>query len=274
MARRAPQRRVAAVAGSLSLAVEAEVLRLGDEHVVDEDRGVPRHPESLRELRAAVVFRDETDLVAELPRDALGQQTCRVGEVSRVGPADEGDRGPGSGRRGRRAGGRERREVSRQDVVGDRRRDGVAVASRRGRLGLRGLEKQASEAMVEIDPGGRQPNGGEKAAPGAKGFLFRGEKARGSSMVPGTATFPLREGLGAGSAPARSPGTPPLFPRPRPGKSRPEPCSGLHRPRERVFHLSQFENIRRSVSREDDRFMRVLWRAYRDDIPRTGGGRQ
>src|SRR5439155_16164290 len=61
---RALERRIPPALLLLALAVEAEVVRGGDEDVVDEDRRIAGHTEPLRELRVAVVLGDEARLAA------------------------------------------------------------------------------------------------------------------------------------------------------------------------------------------------------------------
>ena len=90
-----------------SLGDEAEVPRACDEHVVDEDRRIAGDAESVGERRGSEVFADEARLPRVFRHDLLHQQTCRIGEVSGVGPADECHR---DRRRGRRGKGRRRRE--------------------------------------------------------------------------------------------------------------------------------------------------------------------
>ena len=90
VARRALERRVAAVALALALAVEAEVLRRRDQHVVHEDRRVARHAEAPRQLRVAVVLDHEARLAAELlrprsvPADLLDRRGFRCTASARA----------------------------------------------------------------------------------------------------------------------------------------------------------------------------------------------
>ena len=87
---RALDRRVAARPAPFALAVEAEVLRRRHQDVVDEDRGISRHPEALRQLRVAVVLRDEARLAAELldrrsvPADLPGPRGFRCKASARA----------------------------------------------------------------------------------------------------------------------------------------------------------------------------------------------
>ena len=153
LARRARERRIAAAAVvALAAAVEAEVLGRRHQDVVDEDGGVSLDAETRRERGGAVVLHHEADLAAELFCHALSQQTCRIGEVSRVGPAHQGDGDRGLLRRRRgAAGGFEGGEVARQHVAGERRGD-RGVAGRRARrvVGLRYLEEEPADAVVDL----------------------------------------------------------------------------------------------------------------------------
>jgi hypothetical protein len=83
------ERRVPAVFLSFAAAVETEIARRGDENVIDEDGRISFDAESLGELRLTIVLDDETRFAVELLDDALSQQTCRIGDVSRVRPSHE-----------------------------------------------------------------------------------------------------------------------------------------------------------------------------------------
>ena len=76
-------------AGAFDFAEVAEFARGGNEDVVNEDGGVAFDAKFIGELGGSEVFRDERDLAGVFGGDILDQQTCWVGDISSVGPADE-----------------------------------------------------------------------------------------------------------------------------------------------------------------------------------------
>src|SRR6185369_3173022 len=89
----------------------------------------------------------EPDLATELLRDTLSQQTCWIGDVSRVGPAHQGDRGARRGRSRCALRRLDRGEVARQHLPDD----GGSNRGRRGSLEvrLRGLGVELSDGMID-----------------------------------------------------------------------------------------------------------------------------
>jgi len=78
-------------AGAFLFAEISEIAGDRDENVVDEDSGISFDAVAVGEFGAAEVFADERDSARILRCDFLDQQTCRVGDVSGVGPADKSD---------------------------------------------------------------------------------------------------------------------------------------------------------------------------------------
>ena len=78
-------------AGAFHFSEVSEIARDGDQDVVDEDGGISFDAVAVGEFGAAEVFTDKGDAAGILRCDFLHQQTCRVGDVSSVGPADQGD---------------------------------------------------------------------------------------------------------------------------------------------------------------------------------------
>ena len=194
---RALERRVAAAASRLALAVEAEVVGRRDQDVVDEDRRVARHAEALRELRVAVVLRDEARLAAELRDDALCQQTCRIGEVSGVRPAHErdGDAGRRPGRpRGSPARARRSSAGSTSATTARPRRSGARAAADRGERPPARLSRKSRPIVWSRPFADRQPRLEARRA--------RRERPPSRARAPARAAA-RRAGPPAGSAAAR-----------------------------------------------------------------------
>ena len=78
-------------ARAFDFAKVAELPGSGDENVIHEDGGVAFHPETVGQLGSAKIFSDESNSSRILGGDFLDQQTCRVGDISSVGPADQGE---------------------------------------------------------------------------------------------------------------------------------------------------------------------------------------
>jgi hypothetical protein len=78
-------------AGAFDFAEIAEFTGRGDEDVVHEDSRITFDTEAFGKLRCAEIFANECEATGVLCGDFLYQQTCRVGDVSSVGPAHEGE---------------------------------------------------------------------------------------------------------------------------------------------------------------------------------------
>ena len=106
-------------AGAFNFTEVAEFARGGDEDVIHEDGGVAFDAEFIGELGSSEVFCDKSDLAGVLGGDILDQQTCWVGDISCVGPADERDVHGFAGSLLERWGGLLCREVGGEDVIED-----------------------------------------------------------------------------------------------------------------------------------------------------------
>ena len=76
-------------AGAFDFAEVAEFAGGGDQDVVNENGGIAFDAEALGELRSAEIFADKGDATGIFGGDFLDQQTCWIGNISSVGPADE-----------------------------------------------------------------------------------------------------------------------------------------------------------------------------------------
>ena len=126
-------------ASAFDFAEVAEFAGSGDEDVIDEDGGIAFDAEFFGEPGGAEVFGDEGDLAGVLGGDFLDQQTCRVGDISSVGPADEGNvygftGGLLKGRSGLFCG-----EIGGEDLIEDDASAAPFVGGRGGAIGVHGL---------------------------------------------------------------------------------------------------------------------------------------
>ena len=70
---------------------EAEVLGTRNQHIVDEDYGIPAHAKPCRHWRVAVLLGDDSYARTKFTRDVLDQQTCWIRQRSRERPANQSD---------------------------------------------------------------------------------------------------------------------------------------------------------------------------------------
>jgi hypothetical protein len=117
----------------------AEFAGSGDEDVVNENGGVALDAEFIGEPGGAKILSDEGDLAWVFGGYILDQQTCWVGDISSVGPADEGNvygftGGLLKGRSGLFCG-----EIGGEDLIEDDASAAPFVGGRGGAIGVHGL---------------------------------------------------------------------------------------------------------------------------------------
>ncbi len=135
-------------ASAFDFAEVSEVARDSDQDIVDEDGRISFDAVAISQLRAAEIFADERDSTRIFGCNFLDQQTCWVGDVSSVGPADESDVHRLAGRVCQFRGGFLRRVVRRQDLVEDHSNSTPFVGGRNGTVGMRRVGRRALSEKV------------------------------------------------------------------------------------------------------------------------------
>ena len=140
-------------AGAFDFSEVAEFARSGDEDVVDEDGGIAFDAKFFGELGGAKVFGDEADLARVSGGYFLDQQTCWVGDISSVRPADEGDVHGLTGGLLERRGRLQRGEIGGEHLIEDDTSACPFIGTRGGAIGvcdlrLGALEEELGQGIV------------------------------------------------------------------------------------------------------------------------------
>jgi hypothetical protein len=135
-------------AGAFDFAEVTEFTGGGNQDIVHEDGRIALHTEFFGELGGAEVFGDEGDLARVFGGDFLNQQTCWVGDISSVGPADESEVDGFAGGQLERRGGLFCREIGGEDLIEDDAGAAPFVGAGSGTIGVYGLRCRALEEKL------------------------------------------------------------------------------------------------------------------------------